>query len=99
MTELSPTAAGEPEQGLLGRWVVSFLLRLDTRKAHAKFWRPQLLCLLPPAASRESISARSAGGCQQPQPQRPPPPNGVHNANARLAGQARCLRRSRLTAD
>ena len=50
---------GEAEQGLLGRWVLRFLLRMDVRKQHVKFWRPQLLCMLPPAYEVSAINRTS----------------------------------------
>ena len=39
---------GDVNQGLLFRFTTQFLLRLDVRKVHVKFWQPQILLVQPP---------------------------------------------------
>jgi hypothetical protein len=42
---------GDVNQGLLFRFTTQFLLRLDVRKVHVKFWQPQILLVSSSAAS------------------------------------------------
>ncbi len=52
---------GDVNQGLLFRFATQFLLGLDVRRTHVKFWQPQILLLQPPRASSESLENSAAG--------------------------------------
>ena len=44
---------GDVNQGLLFRFTTRYLLRMDVRKVHAKFWQPQILLLQPPSGGED----------------------------------------------
>lgn len=52
---------GDVNQGLLFRFATQFLLSLDVRKTHVKFWQPQILLLQPPRQSSEALDTSAAG--------------------------------------
>jgi hypothetical protein len=55
---------GDVNQGLLFRFTTRFLLRLDSRKAHAKFWQPQILVLQRPCDCDLSSTGSRARLCR-----------------------------------
>ena len=52
---------GDVNQGLLFRFATQFLLGLDVRRTHVKFWQPQILLLQPPHNNLESLQTSAAG--------------------------------------
>lgn len=47
-------------QALVYQWAHRYLLRLDPRKAHVKYWRPQVLVLLNDSADEEPFESPSS---------------------------------------